>query len=130
MDTKKAHIVGLDNGEESFETIFSEIEIFNRKGASGSRIKWGGTQDVHHERTYLEREKHQMKVYFTELADAIKDADKIALFGPSDTQARFKKELLKNHKELAAKLIKVVKVDSMTENQIKALVRDFFNNQK
>lgn len=130
MDTKKAHIVGLDNGGESFDTIFSEIEIFNRKGVSGSRVKWGGTQEVRHERTYLEREKHQMKAYFTELADAIKDADKIALFGPSDTQARFKKELLKNHKELAAKLIKVVKVDSMTENQIKALVRDFFNNQK
>lgn len=130
MDIKKAHIVCLDQGDESFKTVFSDIELFNRKGTSGPRVKWGGNQDVRHESTYLEREKLQMRAYFTELADTVKDADMLALFGPADTHTRFKKELVKNHKSLAAKLTAVIKADSMTENQIKALVRDYFNDQK
>lgn len=130
MDIQKAHIVTMENGDESFHTIFSEIELFNRKGTSGPRVKWGGNQDVRHERTYLEREKHQMREYFTKLADVVKNADLIVLFGPADTHAKFRKELNKNHKDIAAKLTTVKKADSMTDNQVKALVRRYFDNTK
>ena len=60
------------------------------------------------------------------MANAIKDADAIALFGPADTNEKFGKDLKENHKELATKLKTVTKADSMTENQVKALVREFF----
>ncbi|MBU2906211.1 hypothetical protein KO529_15565 [Arenibacter algicola] len=130
MDREKAHIIRLDNKEEKLETIFSEMEFFNRKGTSGPRVKSGATQDVTHERTYLEREKAQMKTYFKKLADAIGDADAIALFGPADTNEKFRKELLEHHKSLAARVKAVTKADSMTENQTKALVRDFFGQKK
>jgi hypothetical protein len=130
MDREKAHIIRLDNKEENMETIFSEMEFFNRKGTSGPRVKSGVTQDVRHERTYLEREKAQLKTYFKKLADAIGDADAIALFGPADTNEKFRKELLENNKGLASKIKAVTKADSMTENQTKALVRDFFGQKK
>jgi len=130
MDREKAHIIRLDNKEEKLETIFSEMEFFNRKGTSGPRVKSGATQDVTHDRTYLEREKAQMKTYFKKLADAIGDADAIALFGPADTNEKFSKELLEHHKGLAERVKTVTKADSMTENQTKALVRDFFGQKK
>lgn len=130
LDREKAHIVRLDNNEENLETIFSEVEFFNRKGTSGPRVKSGVTQDVRHDRTYLEREKAQLKTYFKKLADAIGNADAIALFGPGDTNEKFRKELLEHHKGLADKLKAVTKADSMTENQTKALVRDFFAQNK
>jgi len=130
MDKEKAHIIRLDNNEEQLETLFSEVEFFNRKSTAAPRVKTGATQDVTHERTYLEREKQQLKTYFKKLAKAIDDADAIALFGPADTNEKFRKELLENHKDLADKLKAVTKADSMTENQTKALVRDFFNNTK
>lgn len=130
MDREKAHIIRLENKEEKLETIFSEMEFFNRKGTSGPRVKSGATQDVTHERTYLEREKAQLKSYFKKLADAIGDADSIALFGPADTNEKFRKELLEHHKGLAEKVKAVTKADSMTENQTKALVRDFFGQKK
>ncbi|MCM4173290.1 hypothetical protein DHD32_17585 [Arenibacter sp. TNZ] len=130
LDREKAHIVRLDNNEENLETIFSEVEFFNRKGTSGPRVKSGVTQDVRHERTYLEREKAQLKTYFKKLADTIGNADAIALFGPGDTNEKFRKELLEHHKGLADKLKAVTKADSMTENQTKALVRDFFAQNK
>lgn len=130
MDKEKAHIIRLDNKEEELETLFSEVEFFNRKSTASSRVKTGATQDVTHERTYLEREKQQLKTYFKKLAKAIGDADAIALFGPADTNEKFRKELVENHKALADKLKTVTKADSMTENQTKALVRDFFKTTK
>jgi stalled ribosome rescue protein Dom34 len=130
MDREKAHIIRLENKGENLETLFSEVEFFNRKGTSGPRVKSGVTQDVKHERTYLEREKAQLKTYFKKLADTIGDADAIALFGPADTNEKFRKELMENHKDLAAKVKTVTKTDSMTENQTKALVRDFFGQKK
>lgn len=128
MDKEKAHIVRLSKDKEKLETIFSELEFFNPKGGSRTRnTKWG-PQDVVQDSKYLEREKHQLKTYFNKLADAIGDADAIALFGPSDTNEKFRKELMENYKDLAQKLTTVAKADSMTENQTKAWVRDFFKN--
>ncbi|MCM4163434.1 MULTISPECIES: hypothetical protein [unclassified Arenibacter] len=127
MDREKAYIIRLDKEEEQLETIFSEMEFYNRKSSSGPRVKSGATQDITHERTYLEREKAQLKTYFKKLVDAIGDADAIALFGPADTNEKFRKELLEHHKGLAGKIKTVTKTDSMTENQTRALVRDFYN---
>lgn len=128
MDKEKAHIVYLGDVKEKMETIFSEIEFFNKTGSSGSRVKTGNNQDITHESTYTEREKQQLKTYFNNIAKVIQGADAIALFGPADTNEKFSKDLKKNHKLLASKLVNVAKADSMTENQIKALVRDFFKN--
>ncbi|MBT8306880.1 MAG: hypothetical protein KJN85_08085, partial [Maribacter sp.] len=83
-------------------------------------------QDVVQDSKYLEREKHQYKSYFKNLAKIIAKADAIVLFGPAETAARFKKELDAKYPSLAAKVTSVKKVDSMTDNQVKKLVREFF----
>jgi len=41
---------------------------------------------------------------------------------------KFSEELHKNHKPLSTKIKGVKKADSMTENQVKAWVRDFFKS--
>lgn len=126
MDKEKAHIMRLIGEKEEFETIFSELEFFNPKGGSRTRTTKWGPQDVVQDSKYLEREKHQLKAYFNKLVEAISDAEAIAIFGPAETNEKFRKELANNHKALASKLKTVTKIDSMTENQIKALVRDYF----
>jgi len=125
MDMQKAHIVALTKDGEQMKTLFSEIEDYHPKGGSGTRLK-GGPQDVVQDSKYLERKKNQRREYFHTLADALKDADAIALFGPSDTAEKFKKELSENRKSLAEKIKTVRRVDSMTDNQVMALVRDFY----
>jgi hypothetical protein len=127
MDKEKAVIVRLTAEEEKLETLYSNLEFFRPVGGSRTpNAKWG-PQDVIQDSKYLEREKHQLKAYFNILADAIGDADAIALFGPAETNKKFWKELKHNHREVAKKLISVIKADSMTENQTKALVREYFN---
>lgn len=128
LDKEKAHLVTLKNEDVRFKTIYSEIEFFHPKGGARSKTKWG-PQDVVQDSKYLEREKHQLKLYFKELAKAMKDAEAIAIFGPADTNDKFYKELNENYKNLALKVKTVKKVDSMTENQVKALVRNFFNKK-
>ena len=130
MDKEKAHIVGLEDEQETFHTILSEVDFFKPSGGSRTRSAKWGPQDVVQDSKYLEKEKHQLKNYFSKLVDAIRNADAIALFGPADTNEKFRKELTSNHRDLAAKLKSVEKVDSMTENQIKALVRDYYRQKR
>lgn len=128
LDKEKAHLVTLKNEDVRFKTIFSQIEFFHPKGGARSKTRWG-PQDVVQDSKYLEREKHQLKLYFKELAKTMEDAEAIAIFGPANTNDKFYKELKENFKTLALKVKTVEKADSMTENQVKAMVRNFFNKK-
>ena len=125
LDKEKAHIVNIENGKEKFITINSNVDNFHIGGGSGTRFK-GGPQDVVQDSKYLEREKHQLRVYFKKIASQINHADAIVIFGPAETNEKFRKELQLHYKSLSDKVRGLVKVDSMTNNQVKALVRDFF----
>jgi stalled ribosome rescue protein Dom34 len=125
LDKEKAHIVSLENTKETLETIVSEVENFRIHGGSGTRLK-GGPQDVVQDSKYLEREKHQLKSYFKNITKEIKDADAIVIFGPAEAYEKFYKELKENYHTLSRKVKDARTVDSMTENQTIALVRDFY----
>ena len=128
LDKEKAFVVTITNEAEEMKTIQSNIENFHVHGGSGTRLK-GGPQDVVQDSKYLEREKHQTKNYFKELVEEVGDIDALAIFGPAETFEKFKRELEQSYKELDAKVKVVRRADSMTDNQVKALVRGFYNNE-
>ena len=129
MDKEKAHIVRLEENGETFETLYSEMEFFNIKGGSRTRnTKWG-PQDVVQDGKYLEREKHQLRQYFQKVSDGVQNADELTLYGPEDTAEKFHKYLDEQSQILAGKVRSVTKADSMTDNQVKALVKDFFRRK-
>jgi stalled ribosome rescue protein Dom34 len=126
LDKKKARIISLENEKEVTDTIVSEVEDFRIHGGSGTKFK-GGPQDVVQDSKYLEREKHQLKSYFKEIASKMKDANAVVIFGPAQTKEKLRKELQENYKDLNAKVIAVKTADNMTDNQIRAFVRNYFN---
>ncbi len=128
LDKEKAFIIDANDADTNMKTIQSNVETFRISGGSGTRFK-GGPQDVVQDSRYLEREKNQLKVYFKEIASEIKEADSIIIFGPAQTKDKLRKELQDNYKEISAKVRALKTVDSMTDNQLKALVRDFFNDK-
>ena len=127
LDKEKAHIVTIENENEIFETIYSEIENYHVSGGSGTRFK-GGPQDVVQDSKYLEREKQQLKAYFKSIVPYIKQSSKIIIFGPAETFQKFKKELQENYTDINARVVNIDRADSMTNNQIKALVRNYFKS--
>ncbi|EAR01738.1 hypothetical protein [Maribacter sp. HTCC2170] len=126
LDKEKALIVTIKESFEELETVNSDIEVFRPSGGSGTKSAKWGPQDVVQDSKFLEREKHQYKSYFKNLIGKIKKGDSIALFGPAESATKFKKELDINYPLLAAKIKTVKKVDSMTNNQVKKMVREFF----
>lgn len=125
LDKQEANIVVLNNGKEKHVNVPSELDFFNPKGGARSKTKWG-PQDVVQDSKYLEREKHQLKDYFENIAERISDADQITIFGPAETPEKFMDVLRTRHSNLADKVKKVETADSMTDNQIKALVKRSF----
>ncbi len=125
IDKEKAYIVTLYKESEKFSTLKSELESFNVKGGSRSKTRWG-PQDVVQDSRYLEREKHQLRAFFKNLAATIKNADVISVFGPGEVKNKFRKELTEQYPLLAAKIKTVQVADSMTDNQLIALVKDHY----
>jgi len=126
LDKKNAHIVEIHDDRVSLNTILSEVEDFNIHGGSGTKFK-GGPQDVVQDSRYLEREKQQLKKYFKNIVSAVSDAEDLVIFGPAETGEKFYKELTESYSDIKAKVKDVVKTDSMTKNQVKAWVKEFFN---
>ncbi|MGB5653995.1 MAG: hypothetical protein WBM56_09210 [Robiginitalea sp.] len=127
MDKKEAYVVSVSQGETAMHTVPSELEFFNPKGGSRSKTRWGPQQVVHDSR-YTERETHQLHRYYDRLADELRDADAIVLFGPAGTNSDFKKRLDAEYPAIGARVRDVRTADSMTSNQVKALVREYFQN--
>ncbi len=118
LDKEKAHLVTIENGVETFNTITSNMEHYNIGGGSGTRQK-GGPQDVVQDSKYLEREKQQLKQYFNVIASQIKESDALVIFGPAGTNEKFGAELHQNYNTLSTK-IKGIKSTSETNYQEKS----------
>lgn len=125
MDKEKAHVVTLEGEKESFKTLFSDLEFFKVKGGSRSKTRWGPQQVVQDSR-YLEREKHQLREFFGNLAEAVKKADVISVFGPAEVKEKFAKEMNEKYADIGARIKAVETADSMTDNQVVELVKEHF----
>ena len=125
LDKQEAIGVVFENGKESDFVIPSEVDFFHPRGGSRSKTKWG-PQDVVQDSKYLETEKHQLKRYFTKIAERVDDVDELSIYGPAEAPDKFLKDLEENHPQLASKVRVKEKVDRMTKNQFRALVKGLY----
>jgi hypothetical protein len=125
IDKRSAKIISIENGGELRTTIKSNLEEYHPKGGSGTKMK-GGPQDVVQDSKFLERKKHQLKAYFNKVITSLPDVDTFVVFGPSQTGQKFADELFNSHKDLYSKIRGVETADSMTDNQLKAWVKQYF----
>ncbi|OYX23614.1 MAG: hypothetical protein B7Z06_09995 [Flavobacteriales bacterium 32-35-8] len=122
LDSKKALIVTIENDMETVKTIHSNMDTNNI--TANKNI--GGAKQIAKDSRYLERKKQLLKLYFNEITQEIKNADALVIFGPAETYEKFAKELGENYKAISAKIKGIRKADSMTDNQVIAWVKDFF----
>lgn len=72
------------------------------------------------------KEQHQQSSYYKKISDAIRNYHEVVIFGPTDAKVELF-NLLKSDLLLADKKIEVKHSDKMTENQLHAYVREYFN---
>ncbi len=125
IDKRTAKIISDNGGWGIKKVIDSNLEEFHPKGGSGTRLK-GGPQDVVQDGKYLEREKHQLKDYFKAIAAELKNVDAIVIFGPAETGRKLDQEIRQHHKQYTGSLLGVEKGDGITDNQMVAWVREYF----
>lgn len=122
IDRKQAYIVR--EGAEKPEVIESNIEPRIRY-SGGTRIGGQYNQRVDSELRYNDRFQHQLREYYEKVIAVIRDAEQILIFGPGEAKLELEREIQKS-KPLAKKVVKVETTDKMTENQIMAYVREFY----
>lgn len=126
IDSSKAIIVTLQNGEEVMSEIVSDLEsnVYDKEGERGSFF---GNQHVNSEKTFDERKKNYMKSYLTEIIDFVNQSDELYIFGPAEAKTKLQQQISTENANLATKVKAVETSDSMTTNQVVAQVKKFYN---
>ena len=126
LDKEKAYIINLSEVKHTFKTIESDISIRERFEGEGKEYGKFGGQFLSMENKKQNRIKKQSAEYLKRIISEIKNSDEVLLFGPAEMKTDLEKLILKDN-NLKGKLIGVKTADSMTENQLAAWVREFFN---
>ncbi|MDP1800726.1 MAG: hypothetical protein Q8L81_05210 [Bacteroidota bacterium] len=126
VDSKKAVIVTLQNGEEKTDIIESNLEnrIYHEK--EGDKGTFNGVHHSNNEKKFEERRKHQMNDFLKQITTHISNADEIYIFGPAETKIKLKTEI-ENDNNLIEKLTKVETSEQITTKQIVAKTKKYFN---
>ena len=137
VDRKKAVIVTRREPERSYEedeqiTVTEISSDTERKvrlaGGSRTRNRPWGPQEVAVDSKIESRQKQQLKKYYHQIIEIIKDADKIMIMGPGEAKLELKKEIEKS-KSLITKIAGVYTRDKMTAKQVSAEVRSYFDQE-
>lgn len=126
LDFDKAYIYHIQKRKNEFLIIDSEIEHYHLVGGSRSSTPYG-PQDAVSERHFLERRKHQIKSYFNRIVPCLTESMQVVVMGPAEAKVCLYQHLdgLNNTK---FKLHPVMTKDNMTENQVRATIRNFYKN--
>ena len=128
LDKRIAYIVTVDeNKKDEIKTVVSKEEQREEiKKAYRDKVKQGSSEKIK-DRKLLEYDKHELKLYFNEVIEQLVGSDQIVIYGPSQTAQKLSVELKLFHTALSEKVQDVIKANSMTKNQIRALIRNYYS---
>jgi hypothetical protein len=118
VDHRKAVIVSISEAGENVKEITSNIEKRVRF-SDGDSSEDGSTEDVR-DRKYW----NHLNKFFDGVIARVKDAEMILVFGPGEAKGELEKRL--KEKGFKGQLVALGTADKMTDPQISAKVREFF----
>ena len=127
LDHSQAHFIDVSKGPAIVVTIYSDKESQVRfSGEEGTGTRLGNNRSTNSEHHKHNRQQDIMQEYYRVLADRLKNFDDIFLFGSTTAKDELYNKL-KADKQFADKTINVRPADHLTENQMVAEVKKFFN---
>ncbi len=118
IDHRETIIVTL--GEHGEETRHIEADMEKHVRFSGGSKSGDRSGEDQRDRRFTEH----LNRYYDEVIAEIREADAILLLGPGEAKGELKKRLEKE--KLGARIVEVETEDKMTERQIAAKVRQYF----
>jgi stalled ribosome rescue protein Dom34 len=125
IDHKQAYVIGYRDGR--VDVIPSNLEPpahFSGGTQLGGKLNQKGDVELRHNDRY----RVQLNKYYQQVVATLKEADSIFIMGPGEAKIEFGK-ILKKHKAMQKRLLKVETADKMTKNQMIAHVKKFYKNQ-
>lgn len=124
IDHRKAIIVAVtDKGEETGLIISKAEKQLRRTGDSPLKGPYEPLQ-VPAADSRQKTLTGRLNIYYDAVIASIRDAKSILIFGPGDAKNELKKRLKKNN--LDGRIVGIETVDKMTDRQIAAKVRKYF----
>jgi hypothetical protein len=128
IDHRKALIVALTDKGEEIKLIISKIEKQpGRSGGMRSTASYEAQQvpaDDSRERKFT----GHLNIYYNAVIACIRDAESILIFGPGEAKGELKKRLERN--KLGGHIVGIETIDRMTDRQIAAKVRRYFQENR
>jgi hypothetical protein len=124
IDHRKAVIVAAtDKGEETRLIISKVDKQPGRSGGIRSTTPYE-SQQVPADDSRQRKFTGQLNIYYDAVIACIRDAESILIFGPGEAKGELKKRLERN--KLSGRIVGIEKIDKMTDRQIAAKVRQYF----
>jgi hypothetical protein len=114
----KEHVVEIESAVEN--RIYHESE--SNKGT------FSGDHFASSETKFDERRKNQLGHFFNEIVAEVLTSDELYLFGPSEAKTHLKHKMEEDYAVVASKLKLVETTEALTNNQILAKVKAFYNH--
>jgi hypothetical protein len=124
IDHRKAIVVAVtDKGEETGLVISKAEKQLRRSGDSPLKGSYESSQVPASDRRQRALTGH-LNIYYDAVIASIGDAESILIFGPGDAKGELEKRLKRS--KLGGRIIDIETVDKMTDRQIAAKVRKYF----
>ena len=124
IDHRKAVIVVLTDEAEEIKLIISKVEKQpGRPGGIRSKTPYE-SQLVRADDSRQRKLTGHLSIYYDAVIACIRDAESILIFGPGEAKGELKKRL--ETKKLSGRIVGIETIDKMTDRQIAAKVRQYF----
>jgi hypothetical protein len=128
IDHRKAIIVAVtDKGEETGLIISKAEKQLRRSGDSPLKGRYEPLQVPAADSRQKTFAGH-LNIYYDAVIASIRDAESILIFGPGEATGELKKRLKRN--KLDGRIVGTETVDKMTDRQIAAKVRRYFQKER
>jgi len=127
IDTRTAYLVSSDETSSIVE-ISSNVEEVNEKGGYGSANKQL-PQDAISPTKLAERKKQQLNAFFENIIKQLGNTGQLYIMGPGETRKLFGKAIETNS-SVKFKVVGNEPADSISQNQLREKVRNYFNDKK
>ncbi len=126
IDKEKAVLITLSNGNHTIKNINSGITTKERNGGEGKDSGRFGNQFLNSEKKRDSKLNQQLQNFLKEVISTTKESDSMVIFGPAETKGELEK-MIRSNNEMAKMLLDVKTADKMTENQMIAWLREYYN---